>query len=256
MKFEILILLFAVTAALAAPDYQLQTLEEAHALFRAASNTTQYAEAAKQYEYLVNEDQIQNGQLFYTLGNAYFLANDLGRAILNYRRAETFIPGNDALRHNLETALGKRIDLIDEKERNPFIEKLLGWHFNTSPRTRWWLFAGCWLAGWGAWGWHRRRPTNESRITLIVLSALTLVLAISLIVERVLSKQSAHGVIIDREVLARKGDGEMYAPAFLDPLHAGTEFHRIEDRGDWWDVRLANDQTCWIPAHAAKMVKK
>ena len=44
------------------------------------------------------------------------------------------------------------------------------------------------------------------------------------------------------------------APAFLDPLHSGTEFKRLENRGTWWHVRLADGQTCWIPSDAAETV--
>jgi len=75
-----------------AADYQLQTLEKAQAMFRAATNATMYAEAARHYNYLVEEEGLRNGQLFYTLGNTWFMAGDVGRAILNYRRAEKLSP--------------------------------------------------------------------------------------------------------------------------------------------------------------------
>ena len=249
------LLCFAVLCAgIAHADYKTQTLEQAHAMFRAATNATMYAAAAQQYEFLVKEEGVRNGELFYTLGNAHFLADDVGRAILNYRRAEQYLPHNADVRHNLETALAQRSDLIPTKELPSLAAKLLGWHFNTSAAFRWWLFAACWIVLWSAWIWLRRTRSKEARITVVAAAVLSVALMASLLTETISMRRAQPGVIIEKEVLARKGDGEMYAPAFLDPLHSGTEFKRLEDRGQWWQIRLADGHECWIPARSAEMM--
>lgn len=235
-------------------DYQLTTLETAHAMFHSATNATMYAEAAKQYEFLVEEEGLRNGHLFYNIGNSWFMAGDVGRAILNYRRAEQFMPNDSDLRNNLETVLKLRTDLVPDKEPNPLAAKLLGWHFNTSTTFRWWLFATVWLLFWGAWFWMEHSTKKESRITTLVAGVLSAILLASLITDTAMAHRAQPGVIIAKEVLTRKGDGNMYAPAFLDPLHSGTEFQRLEDRGKWWHIRLADGQTCWIPSGAAEAV--
>ena len=147
-----------------ATDYRLQTLETAHGLFRAATNEAMYAEAAQQFEYLVEEEGVRNGHLFYTLGNSWFMAGDTGRAILNYRRAETYLPRNADVRYNLNAALALRTDLIPEKEPHPLAARLLGWHFNTSSALRGWLFAVCWIGLWGAWFLAQRSSKKVARI--------------------------------------------------------------------------------------------
>jgi hypothetical protein len=232
--------------------YTLQTLETAHTMFRSATNTTMYAEAAQQFEFLVSEEGIRNGQLFYTLGNSWFMAGDLGRAILNYRRAEMYLPNSADVQHNLQAALEMRADLIPEKELHPLAARLLGWHFKTSLTLRWWLFAGCWMVFWAAWLWTLRSPKKEARITAAVSGLLGLALMASLLTDTLGARNAQPGVVIAKEILARKGDGSMYAPAFLEPLHSGTEFQCLEDRGKWWHIRLADGQTCWIPASAAE----
>lgn len=255
MSFRISLLMLALAALPTfGKDYQLQTLEMAHATFRSATNATGYAEAARQYEFLIQEEGVRNGQLFYTLGNSWFMAGDTGRAILNYRRAEDYMPNNPDLRHNLKTALELRTDLIPEKEPHPLADKLLGWHLNTSTNLRWWTFAALWIVLWGSWFWQERSSRKEVRITAIVTGALSLLLLASLITESVMKYRAQPGVIISKEVVARKGDGNMYAPAFLDPLHSGTEFQCLEDRGKWWHIRLADGQTCWVPAEAGEKV--
>jgi len=237
-----------------AADYRLQTLEQANGMFHAATNATMYAEAAQQYEYLVEEEDIRNGQLFYTLGNAWFMAGDTGRAILNYRRAEQYLPNNADVRHNLETALEQRIDLIPGKPPAPLAAKLLGWHFNSSATLRGWLFAICWLVFWGAWFWRRRNRKKEALVAMVAAGVLSMAFMGSLLTESLLKHRAEPGVVVAPEVLARKGDGEMYELAFLDPLHSGTEFQRVEERGAWWKIRLADSQTCWIPSRSAKTV--
>lgn len=237
-----------------AADYRLQTLETAQGLFRAATNEAMYAEAAKQFEYLVEEEGIRNGQLFYTLGNSWFMAGDTGRAILNYRRAEAYLPHNADVRYNLNAALALRTDLIPEKGLHPLAARLLGWHFNTSAALRGWLFAVCWIGLWGAWFWAQRSSKKNARIAAAFAALLCVLLLASLAAETLVKHRTQAGVVVAPEVLARKGDGERYAPAFQEPLHSGTEFQRLETRHDWWKIRLADGQTCWIPAAAAETV--
>ncbi len=249
-------LLLALVLPAFGENYQLQTLETAQGMFRAATNETMYAEAAQQFEYLVKEEGIRNGHLFYTLGNSWFMAGDVGRAILNYRRAEAYLPRNADVRHNLNAALAVRTDLIPEKARHPLAARLLGWHFNTSPALRGWLFAFCWLVLWGAWFRTRRssKPKKEVRIVAACASLLSVLLLASLATEAFMKHRAQPGVVVAPEVLARKGDGERYAPAFKEPLHSGTEFQRLEKRKEWWHIRLPDGQTCWIPARAAETV--
>jgi len=254
IRLALLALLAAGRHPAAGADYRLQALETAHGLFRAATNEVLYAEAARQYEYLVVEERVRNGHLFYTLGNCWFLAGDTGRAILNYRRAERLLPNDPDLRHNLAAVLALRADLVAAPERHPLAERLLGWHFRTPARRRGWLFAACWICFWGAAAWARRTGRKEARLGAATAGLLAIVLLASLLAETWPGPKNPPGVILAAEVLARKGDGERYAPAFLDPLHAGTEFVRLQERGPWWHIRLADGQTCWIPAEAAGMV--
>ncbi len=253
-RFKLVALAALIAGGATAADYQLQTLETAHGLFRSATNSTMFAEAARQYEFLVNEEGARNGHLFYTLGNSWFMAGDVGRAILNYRRAEDYLPNDADVRHNLKAARALRSDLIPAKEPGPIVARLFGWHLGTSTSTRWWLFAAVWLAFWSACLWARRSTKKEARITAVAIGVLSLVLLGSLIVDAAMKRLADPGVIVAGEAMARKGDGEMYAPAFLEPLRSGTEFQRLEDRGEWWHIRLADGQTCWIRAAAADTV--
>ena len=62
------------------------------------------------------------------------------------------------------------------------------------------------------------------------------------------------GVITDRDVLARQGDGQNYPPSFKDPLHAGTEFDVLERRPGWLHIRLSDNNDGWIPDNTAELI--
>jgi tetratricopeptide (TPR) repeat protein len=249
-----LLLLMLASQSVLAGNYQQQALDDAHALFKSATNRTMYAEAAGQYEFLIHKEGIRNGDLFYNAGNSWFMAGDIGRAILNYRRAETYMPNNKDLQHNLKSAMELKSDLIPAKEPHPLATRFLGWHLNTSTAFRWWSFAIVWLLFWGAWYWMGRSAKKEARITVIGTGLVSVILLSSLITEAVMNKRNESGVITAKEILARKGNGNMYAPAFLEPLHSGTEFKQIEVRGEWRHIELPDGQTCWIPTDAGETV--
>jgi len=48
---------------------------------------------------------LENGNLYYNLGNSYFKKGDLGRAVLNYERALILIPNDSDLKSNHEYVL-------------------------------------------------------------------------------------------------------------------------------------------------------
>ena len=51
-------------------------------------------------------------EVYYNLGNSYYKADDIARAILNYERALLLEPGNADIRANLEIARSKTIDKV------------------------------------------------------------------------------------------------------------------------------------------------
>jgi tetratricopeptide (TPR) repeat protein len=65
----------------------------------------QYAQAVADYE-AVRAAGLESGPLYYNLGNSYFKAGEIGKAVLNYERAKFFIPADSDLKANLNYALG------------------------------------------------------------------------------------------------------------------------------------------------------
>ena len=253
------------TALLAAmSDSELRSVfAEGNQLFREANELSSqnpvaaedlYRRAALRFERLVKEGSIQNGKLFYNIGNAYFRTNDIGRAILNYRKAGQYIPNDLNLQQNLNHARLTRLDSFEETQEAKVLRTLLFWHYDFSTRLRSILFALFSLVFWVAVSIRLFRSDWAPRWLLAVSGVAGVLFLGSLLVETYEKAGEVTGVVVSRQVIARKGDGESYEPSFKDPLHAGTEFRVLENRGDWHQIELPDGRQSWIPSRNAGLV--
>lgn len=254
------------TAMLSAQLSEQQTRElftEANQLFRQANETANvnpaesqdlYHRAVLRFERIVSEGGVRNGMLFYNIGNAYFRMNDIGRAILNYRRAEQYIPGDRSLGQNLLSARESRQDTFEEGQSAQVMRTVLFWHYDFTPRFRSILFGFLSLFLWGLASLRLFRPSWAPTWSLAVLGGLAVLFLGSLVVESTVQASQQAGVLVAPQLIARKGDGLSYEPAFTDPLHAGTEFVQLEQRNDWRHIELPDGRQCWVPADAAEML--
>ncbi len=242
----------------------LNLFHQANELFHRADETAPhdpemakslYRQAAMRYEKIVHQAGIRNGRLYYNIANAYFRMEDIGRAILNYRRAQQYIPDDENLRQNLSYALTKRLDKIDEQPRIRVFKTLFFWHYDLSTGDRILLFGLFFVSIWVLaviCRWVRRPSLRWMIAVMAMLAALT---GGSLAAESIALYRVQPGVILEPSVIARKGDGKAYAPSFKTPLHAGTEFHLLKQREDWLHIALFDGRTCWIPATTAELVR-
>lgn len=246
-----------VSASAGGEEEQARLLSEASALFQQASQSGDpaqgvefYGKAALRFEKL-HALGVRNGKLYYNLGNTYFQLHDLGRAILNYRRALAYLPGDDNLRHNLGVARALQGDRIEAKEEARMARLLFFWHYALPARVRLLLLMAANAVFWGGLGLrlHGRRPFSWA---LFLALGVGLLLAGSLLYER-LHRQQA-GVLVAEESTARKGDGPAYAPSFDGPLHAGLEFVVVQRRGDWLHIELADGRRCWVEAASVELL--
>ncbi len=262
-----------LTAGFYAPSLRAEPLDEAQVvdlytqakdLFRQANELTStspveaedlYKKVAMRYERIIRDGGVRNGKLYYNLGNVYFRLKDIGRAILNYRRAEQYIPNDPNLKQNLDYAREKRLDDIEEKQETKVLKTLFFWHYDLSTQSRIMIFSVCFMLLWTAAAIRIFMQASYLRWMITVSFILSLLLAGSLLAEELSLRNSRPGVVINSEVVARKGNSETYEPSFKDPLHSGTEFTLIEDRGDWYQIELADARTCWVTSKDVALVR-
>ena len=181
--------------------------------------------------------------------------DDLGRAILNYRRAEMYMPDDPNLKQNLAYAREKRRDRIEERQETRILKTLFFWHYDLARNVRVIVFI---ISFTLMWGFACVRIFVKRAFVgwcIASASALSIIFAGSIAADEISYNSNRPGVIISGEVTARKGNSETYQPSFKEPLHAGTEFILVEDRGEWLNIELADARTCWVPARDVEMVR-
>ena len=84
---------------------------------------------------------VQNGQLYYNLGNAYLRSNRIGHAVLWYERALEMIPEDPDLRFNHTYALSLTKD--ERPERGASLVRILFfWKYLLRPSLIRWIAIG------------------------------------------------------------------------------------------------------------------
>ncbi|MBU2513075.1 tetratricopeptide repeat protein [bacterium] len=208
--------------------------------------------AAGQFEALVEEQGIENGYLYYNIGNAYHEAGEKGKAILYYLKAKRLIPGFTDLNYNLGIARegihvpeGKKIWWDDIKKG------ILFWHYLLDYDTRRIIlicsFSFIWIF---------------LTISIVLRSfllrggvILSLILSVLFGGSYLVSAYQIHfiksGVITKQQSIVRKGPGKTYGKFYDQPLPGGTEFRIMETQGEWWKIKLQNDDELWIKSDEA-----
>ena len=68
----------------------------------------------------------------------------------------------------------------------------------------------------------------------------------SLLADEALRRTNAKAVLVDRDVVLRKGNGDGFEQAFAETLGAGVECTVLEERPGWLRVELPDGRTGWV----------
>jgi tetratricopeptide (TPR) repeat protein len=214
-----------------------------------------FHKAALVFETIVREGGIENGKLFYNIGNCYLRMGDHGRAVLNYLRAERMIPGDPGLAKNLDIARsGARSASQPRRDRkaSPVLISLFYGPLGFPERA--WVFLGFWGLMWlcrSVYLYHDKAWLKHA--FLVPAGAAALFLA-SLAVQTGLDSGPKTGVIVVESVAGRRGDSYAFDSAFERPLQSGTEFKLLEERSGWLHILLPGTAACWVPSSSAEIV--
>lgn len=205
----------------------------------------EYEKAATLYENLIRSG-MTNGEIYYNLGNSYFKMGMLGKAILNYRLAELYLPRDEDLKANLRYARQLTKDRIEEKQFLPFLNEFCFWYSKLNLKELlmvFLLFHGLfWALATTRIFWKRGYQNS----LLLINLALVLVLGCSLALKGYNQSHKIGGVVLAREVTVRAGNGMKNTALFQ--LHDGAEFKILEQDGDWFKVELGDGKRGWVPS--------
>ena len=256
----LLLLLAAPLAAQLSPEEAAQTFTEANAEYQTAESYKEldsptardhYQKAALRYERLINDGGLQNGRLYFNWANSLLGAGDYGRAILNYRRALLFLPGDALIEHNLTLARRQRIANLGVTAP---AERPSGLSWPVAAKYLGIAFVVVWALAWGLMSNRLFRPGTAPRSVLAGAFGTAGVLLL-LAVAGASQFGQKHGVLTAKQTIARQGDGVGYQTALSGPLQSGAEFLLLESSAEWSRVEVAPGESVWLPQQDFEVVE-
>ena len=194
---------------------------------------------------------VNNGKLFYNLGNAYLKNDDLGHALLWYERSLKRIPDDPDLRFNYDYALTLTKDERGEKE-SPLLRILFFWKYQLSHSTVRWLAIFLNAALWTVLSVLVVRKKRLLRPSVILIAAATVIFTATATVNYVEAIRMRHAVILPAQVAVRSGFTDTATQLFV--LHAGTKV-RVERESDTHLlIRYTQDKIGWVRKTEAGMI--
>lgn len=207
-----------------------------------------FTEAAEQYQAAIAAGET-SATVFYNLGNAWYRAGDLGRAILNYERALALEPRHPEATANVRLAREKARAL--ELRKNwweAFASRATTTHYAVTATIGFWVFA------FAAAALLLRGRRSVMLMTACVAGVLACAIGVSgaYALETGTRGQSL-AIVIDRKVDARLATADNANTVLTLP--PGSEIKVLSTRGDWMYVALPNELRGWIPAQSAELVR-
>ena len=231
------------------PCFSHAAEEAAVALYNRAGRAyeaEQYEAAVALYE-KITKGGIRDGSVYYNLGNAYFKAGRMGKAILSYERARRLLPRDEDIEANLGFVRLLKVDKEPPEGRNVVVRFVLNLYdafsLNGLTKAASGLYILMLLSGIG-WILYGRRFRSVFAAILIILGAVFVpvcgVLAFKIHAEAFVRE----AIVISDEVDAFSGPGAEHTKIFA--VHEGTKVSIERRDGDWALVRLNSGIGGWV----------
>lgn len=236
-----------------ATDKNADTTDPAPIFFTAnqAYRDGRFEQAVELYETL-RARGIINGDIFYNLGNAYLKSGKIGKALVNYRRAELFMPRNEDLLANIQYVLQHTIDKIEGRDSYYFPKSFCFWYSRLSIRELIIVFL---IVHSGMWSIALvllfKKLDYLSSVLYILIGAVT-IFGLSAAVKAYDIYNNPQGVVTATEMTVRSGTSNNDTALFA--LHEGTEFDWVEEGDGWVKLRLRDGKRGWAQKQTVEKV--
>jgi tetratricopeptide (TPR) repeat protein len=209
-----------------------------------------FASAEKLYRQILDAG-VENGAVFYNLGNTCFKQKKIGAAIYYWEKARMMLPHDADIRSNLELANLYVVDQIEKRpEPLPIRWLRISAGFFT-PDQESWLLLGLFLAAnlLMAVFILARRPSVALKALLSagLAGALALMCAASLAWKIYDSRHTTRGVVVAEKIEIRSGPGTENVTVFT--IHEGIILRVHSQVSGWYQVSLSNGWSGWLPSN-------
>jgi len=243
----ILSILFIIPLLLCAKEYDLTAANSAY-------QEQNYQKAKEEYMKLVNED-VENYELFYNLGNTYFKLNDLGNARLYYEKAAKFEPLNQELNENITMLMANIKD--KEEVKRSFIETLLRKIYYTFSINLLGVFVVIFFILMMAFIVFliMSRSAVLKRIVKVFLVIFAVIFFLVTVTEVMRIRDfyaDDSAVILDETVIAYSGPSDDFPQVFT--IHDGLKVSIERFDNDWVLIKLPSGNGGWVLTSALGII--
>jgi len=211
-----------------------------------------YEMALDGYHKMVDEG-IENGPLFFNLGNTYFKLHKMGYAVLYYEKARIFMAGDDDLEHNLSRALASRTKARKDPNADQMsttIRRILYY----IPYNMVFILTVILLVvagiGWFIVFW--RGADAKFRVAVSTIGLVSLLLMAGLAYQHHTLTAEDRGVILKVEMPVRSGPSKNEEVSFT--IYEGKRVTILAKSNGWFRIRLDNGYNGWIQEKAVGVI--
>ncbi len=220
-----------------------------------AYQAKEFSKAVDLYEQLLASGW-RSADLEYNLGNAWHRLDSPGRAILHYERALLLSPGHVEATKNLAFLRSKIKDKLEPLP--PFFLSewwksarmaLSSTGMGSLALVLWWLGFGALVLL--AFGKSRQQKKWGLLVGcgLLMLSLLPFSLALS---RAGFEKNTRQAILIQKSAIIRTAPED--ASQEVQTVQEGTKLEQVERLNGWWQVRLANGTSGWLPEQVMERI--
>ncbi len=208
-----------------------------------------YQKAIELYEEIVKKGWV-SGPLYYNLANSYFKAGNLGKAVLNYERAQRFIPRDADLASNHQYALSQVKNYSAPAKKLPV--KILEGYRNSltlDEITLLLFFFFFLIEALYFLGLFLRWPRTSWTLTMIV--SCLLLFFHGFVFASHMNHQKNWAIVL--KVSAARFEPRENATAYFE-LSKGTKVKILQEEGSWVKIQRLDGKVGWIKREALEEI--
>lgn len=219
---------------------------------QAAYESGDFATAISLYEALVSSG-VSDSRVFFNLGNAYYQSRDLGRALLNYRRAQMLNPRDGDTATSLSRIRSQRVDLQgDEVNLVDSVTSFTTGFMTTTELSSFTFLLWVGVCLMSTLYVLRVDLRPNLRGLLVFTSGVFLIGGVLLGCRLYVESQRQPAVLVENSIEVMSGPGGDYVVLYR--LYSAAEMRILERRDGWVRFVLPDDRQGWLPESALSTV--
>ena len=209
-------------------------------------NSNSFEQAIDGYKSILNKD-INNGILYYNIGNCYYRLNNLGYARLFYEKAKLYNPTDRDVLHNIELV---KAQLIDDIKSVPqfFLVKIIN-DINVKLNSSQWAYVVILalylnLIFFLLFFFSKSVDARVNSLRSLLITIPILLITVFFLIYSNFDNKYDTAVLVDSNAYVKTAPSIEADDYFI--IHEGVKFQLIDEVDNWSRVLLSDGKDGWI----------